>query len=106
MMNFLFVFYFSGETHRKFYINKPPIAGSCKVEPENGTALVTYFNVRCPVAFEDEHKPFKYEVKIANSDCCVDSPKDITRWKLFHKGESLLGFNHLCAWKYSADYNY
>jgi len=57
------------------------------VVPYNGTALVDKFNVECTTPFEDEHKPYSYEVTVAGSSCCQDQPENIPKWTFFHKGD-------------------
>lgn len=76
----------TGETYRPFYVNKPPIAGECVTDPLNGTALVTLFKVYCPVAFEDPHKPFIYEISSAGEPAKQNDPTRIKTWNFFHKG--------------------
>jgi len=81
----------TGIGYRKFEVNTPPKPGSCLVTPDNGTALVTLYNVECPIAFEDVHEPFTYEISTLAGGYkpgYADNDYAGAQWTFFHKGTS------------------
>ncbi|XP_041368785.1 polycystic kidney disease protein 1-like 2 isoform X2 [Gigantopelta aegis] len=61
----LHIFYKKNESVVKvkyrFTTNKPPIGGSCSVDPTSGQALITKFTVSCP-GYKDNDSPLTYSV--------------------------------------------